>query len=320
MKKIRIGIIGCGWFGNRHLDYLLTEKDVQVVALATGNEEKLLNTAQKVPGVKTFSTHEAMFQSTPMDAALICVPPSMHGEMEQTAAKKGIHLYVEKPLGVSNSTIQENIRIMEASGILCSVGYQERYGAGIDEAREELKAHSPRMLHGRWLGSLPQVHWWRQKKLSGGQVVEQCTHIVDLMRYFAGEARCAHAVALPQINEAGDVEAASILTLSFENGAIGTLQTGCFLQQGIRDVGLNLYAENLAVKFRWEKGVQFQYTDRHVQYLPKQSNHDRALAAFLQAIRTKDAALIRSNYADAAKTFQLTTAMQAAIEARELNA
>ena len=49
MKPIRIGMIGCGWFGNRHLDYLLTRDDVQVTALATPNQEKMLKTALEEP-------------------------------------------------------------------------------------------------------------------------------------------------------------------------------------------------------------------------------------------------------------------------------
>ena len=51
------------------------------------------------------------------------------------------------------------------------------------------------MALGRWMGGMPGVAWWRRQEGSGGQFVEQTTHIVDLLRYCAGEVTEVYAAA-----------------------------------------------------------------------------------------------------------------------------
>ena len=116
---IRIGIVGCGWFGNRHLDYLLTRKDVQVTALASPGKEKLMKTAARVPGVQTFATGAELIQSGLADAVIVTVPPHAHECTEELAAQRGVHLYVEKPLGVDAQTVLSKLEAIEKSGIVC---------------------------------------------------------------------------------------------------------------------------------------------------------------------------------------------------------
>ena len=102
MEKVKIGIVGCGSFGNYHLDTLLRREDVEVVALATENEERLRATGAKVPSARLYPDHRAMFAGEPeLNAILVCVPPSRHGDIEICAAERGVHMYVEKPLALT---------------------------------------------------------------------------------------------------------------------------------------------------------------------------------------------------------------------------
>ena len=85
------------------------------------------------------------------------------------------------------------------------------------------------MCYGCWLGGFPGVSWWRKIEESGGQLVKQTTHVVDLARYLMGEITSVTCVAaLREMNKtypdatAPDVMA---LTVTFESGAIGHFST-----------------------------------------------------------------------------------------------
>lgn len=318
MKRIHVGIVGCGWFGNFHLEYLLKRQDVEVAALVNGGEEALRSTGAKVPGARQYRSFEDMLDKEPeLDALIVCVPPHRHGNIELAGAERGIHLYVEKPLSNSLEQAESFCAAIERAGILCSVGYQERYANGIDQCRAHLSAADVGLLHGRWIGGAPGAAWWRDRVLSGGQVVEQCTHVVDLMRYFAGEA--AEVFAFPGNRHRPELpgftaDSCSAACIRFESGAVATLTTGCLLTDDtLGGVDLQMYAPGVQVGFALHGGLCCRQGGKTTLYEDTADNHARAMAAFVTAVSAGDAAPIRSSYRDALETLKLTMAVERSI-------
>ena len=170
-------------------------------------------------------------------------------------------------------------------------------------------------MRGFYFGPLPPTPWWRRKELSGGQIVEQATHVVDLMRYFAGEADLVAGLGRPGTADGGDVEAASTVNIRFRSGAVANLTSACTLAKQYCP-GLEIVAEGrrlwLDLPPRPAKLVQLDGVDQE-----SVSAHDRFIRedqAFIQAVAGGDRSLIRSDYADAVKTLALTLAMQRAVE------
>src|SRR5438874_2006954 len=69
--------------------------------------------------------------------------------------------------------------------------------------------------------------WWRREALSGGQVVEQATHVLDLARVLAGEVAEVVGATAPSSVEGRDVPDATAVVLRFDSGAVGTVSTSC---------------------------------------------------------------------------------------------
>jgi predicted dehydrogenase len=319
MSKTKIGIVGCGWFGNFHLDNLLKRQDVEVVALVNGGDDALQKTGQKVTAAGLFHSYEEMLeQQSDLDALIVCVQPHRHGNLERDAAARGIHLYVEKPISNDLSQARANLAHIESSGIICSVGYQERYANGIEESKNALGNSAPGYLFGSWMGGAPGVSWWRDKAKSGGQIVEQCTHIVDLMRYFAGEAE--QVFTLPGSNyqpSAADftAESSSAASILFQNGAVANLATACFFgKKAVDAVGLRVFAPELQLEYSFNRGIRCFDKEQSQQYDFTGDHHARALDAFIKAVQLSDASLIRSTYRDALESLRLTIALQLSIE------
>jgi predicted dehydrogenase len=317
-EKLRVGIVGCGWFGNFHLDLLLARGDVEIAALATANEQRLENAGRKAPGARRCRSAAEMLQAERLDAVILCVPPNSHGSIERDCASKGVHLYVEKPLGLGLREARENEAAIRESGIVCAVGYQMRYAPGIAEIRGEILSRGVGAVYGRWIDAAPDSGWWRDKARSGGQVVEQSTHVADLMRYFAGEAESVFAMAREKfVPRSGHFTAddCSVAAIRFRKGAVASLSTGCFCDSGagLFDAGLRLDGRDYRLDVDWKSGLRF-FCGGDERAFPFGGNiHAHAMSAFIEAVKTRDASLIRSDYSDALRSFELTLAIERSI-------
>ena len=135
-RKLRIGIIGCGWIAGAHVDSYKRMPDVEIVAgcdLIPGKAAKFFKDLG-VNGVKTdYASHKEMLddESLKLDAVSICTYNRQHATPAIYALKKGVNVMLEKPFTV---TLDEAIEVMKAekeSGKVLSIGFQPRLDANM---------------------------------------------------------------------------------------------------------------------------------------------------------------------------------------------
>lgn len=318
MNSVKVGIIGCGWFGNFHLNNLLKMEDVEVTALVSTNSEKLQETAKKLPQARLYKDYHDLFDNEKLDAVFICVPPNSHGDIELLAAAHGIHIYVEKPIEISMERAEMIEKAICDAGILSSCGYHERYNTAVNEAKSYVASREIGLVAGQWLGGMPGVKWWRRKEGSGGQIVEQTTHIFDMLRYFFGEVQTVYCKAVTGlITDVPDynIEDASIAVVNFENGIVANIQTGCYFNDKVDGkIGMQIYCRDCIVEYDWMKEIRYITKEKSEKVPAEFTSHFYAAQAFIQAVKTNDASLIRSPYSDAIKTLALTLAANDSIK------
>lgn len=323
MKKTKVGIIGCGWFANVHLDNLLSIEGVEIIAIVGTNKERLDKIGKKVPNARLYNNHKDMFDhETELVAVYICIPPSTHGDAEILAAQHGVHLYVEKPIELSMERALTISKAIDEAGIISCVGYQERYSPEIEHVKDYIKSQKIGLVSGRWIGDMPGVHWWRNKETSGGQIVEQSTHIIDMLRYLFGEASTVYSSGMkgiitdvPNYN----VEDGSSTVITFESGIVATVLTGCYVEP-IADylgVGIQIIGQDTIVDYIWDKEVSYT-TNKGINKVEFDGqSHLKATQVFIEAIRTNHPELIKSSYSDACKTLAITLAANKSMETKQ---
>jgi predicted dehydrogenase len=181
----------------------------------------------------------------------------------------------------------------------------------IGPVRELIVRHPVRMVLGSWLSSTPSPPWWRRETESGGQIVEQTTHLFDLARSLLGEGTPLSAAATRHPRERYpdmDVSDVSIATLRFQNGALGQFAATCLLPTG-GDVSLRLFGDEMLITITQER---VEILDSEGTRTIERRNdpfldEDRA---FLRAAAERDPSLLYCDYEDALKTHRLCCALR----------
>ncbi|MXX40230.1 MAG: Gfo/Idh/MocA family oxidoreductase [Gemmatimonadetes bacterium] len=317
---IKIGFVGTGGIANHHLRTLAQLDEAEMVAFCDVVEEKALDAASEYGG-RAYSHYEALYDSEALDAVYICLPPFAHGQPELAAIERGLPIFVEKPVSTSLDQARAVEAALRAQNLISAVGYHWRYMDTTAKAVELLGDEPVGFALGAWTGGMPGVSWWRVLAESGGQIVEQTTHIFDLARYLLGEVESVHAMARTGLMEDVsnyDVHDASVTNLRFHSGAVASITSACMLSAG-GHVGLELYQKDQVLRIASRALTIDRPSGREVV---EQGNNPTQAEdrAFLQAVQTGDATGIRCDYAEAVKTLAVTlAATQSAIEGRVLS-
>ncbi|CAN5192837.1 hypothetical protein BH18CHL2_BH18CHL2_06730 [soil metagenome] len=249
MSRTRVGIVGAGFIARRHAEVLCTFEDVSLVAVADPVLERASELAAHT-GARAFPGADEMLDASALDAVFICVPPFAHGAPEAATLGRGLPFLVEKPLAADLATAERVAAEVERAGVPTAAGYHWRYLTTTERAQDLLGANPPRLALGYWLDCTPEAGWWRHAELSGGQIVEQTTHVLYLARLLVGEATSVHAVA-SRTSRAGfadmDIADVTAATVRCATGAIGTRASTCLLRWRHR-AGLHLFCDALAIE------------------------------------------------------------------------
>lgn len=311
---VNVAFVGCGGIQQVHYKNLAAMDGVKMVGHCDIEKTRAEAAAEQYGGA-VFTQYEAMYDKVKPDAVYIAVPPYAHDGMEEAAAERDIHMFIEKPIGIDRPMAKRVAARVRDSKIVCSVGYCYRYFDTVNVAREFLKGKAISLICGRWNGGMPGVWWWRRMDKSGGQIVEQTTHIFDLMRYLCGEVAEVHAVAstgcMSKV-EHFSVHDSSVVSLRMKNGATGTITSSCVANHG-GGVSLDIFTPEASVSLS-SGSLTIREDGKITEYLPKNDMYEEESRVFIDAVRSGKKNKIRSSYADAMKTFMVTCAANESIE------
>jgi predicted dehydrogenase len=299
MKTLRTGILGCGGFANRHAQNMITlPEEIELTAFCSRQEKNAREFSEKYSGGKgmIFMDHREMFEKADLDLVVICLPPYAHSDEVDLAAQHGVHILIEKPIALSSEHAWRMVEATEKAGIKTQVGFMFRFGAGIERLKELLNSGEigpAGLMSARYFCNSLHAPWWRDRSKSGGQLVEQIIHMVDLMRYLMGDAVSVYSRQENLFHrEVADytVEDISATVLGFQGGAIGVIYAtnGGIPGQWINDY--RLVSQKLTAEFTDANNAVFHFTAEtpvRTETITSDKNiHLAELQDLLTAIRT----------------------------------
>ncbi|MFN4227046.1 MAG: Gfo/Idh/MocA family protein [Candidatus Ratteibacteria bacterium] len=313
--EVKIGFIGCGGIANAHMNALSKIEGVKFVGMCDVDENRAKAASEKFGG-KVYTDYKKMLEELELDACYICLPPFAHQGQEELCIEKNIPFLVEKPIHLDKNKAKKIVEKIKEKNLITAVGYQDRYQDIISLIKPFFSEKNLGFLSGWWVGGMPQVYWWRRKELSGGQAVEQTTHIFDMTRYLVGEPVEVFAVkriGLMKDVENYNIEDASAVSICYEDGTFGIIFSGCFLKVPGK-CGIDFYFKDKVVEYTERQKVKINYGNKIEEVYEKGDLLLREDSAFIEAVRTKNQSLIKSSYEDGYKSLVFTLAANEAME------
>jgi myo-inositol 2-dehydrogenase/D-chiro-inositol 1-dehydrogenase len=313
---VKIGVVGTGGVAQRHLGVLRTIPELEVVGHVSHVPARAEAQAAQWGG-QPFTTVDELLDGQPADAVWVCVTPDRHGPLEQALIERRIPFFVEKPLSVDLATAEQIATLLGPGAPVVAVGYKFRALDTLERVRELLAQHPPRMVHAVWHGSLPPPPWWRRAAHSGGQVVEQATHVLDLARYLVGEAEVLAGLGgqWPRADAPdSDVPDVSSALLQFQtaDGPIPGFLSATSLLRGSQAIELQLVCEGRVVRLS-ERALVVETGEETHEVLTTIDPFLVEDQAFVDAVREGDPAGVLCSYADALETHRLACAIRDAL-------
>jgi myo-inositol 2-dehydrogenase/D-chiro-inositol 1-dehydrogenase len=302
--KCAIAVVGAGNVARRHASVLGGFPDVRIVGVTDVVPDAAGALAAEY-GARAYPDVAALVAAQP-DAVYVCVPPFAHGPAEEAVLAAGLPMFVEKPLAIDLATAERIAPLAER--VVTAVGLHWRYLAVVERARALLAGREVRLVNGAWLDKVPPVDWWVRRESSGGPVIEQAAHVLDVMRLLAGEVVRVHAAGggRPPVPGA-DVDAATAAMLRFASGAPGTLTTTSALGWKHR-AAVEVIADGLAVSVG-EDALLVRDEEGEHRYpgdpVAARVAVDRAFVDAVQGVADD----VRVPYAEALRTHRLAAAV-----------
>jgi len=239
-------------------------------------------------------------------------------------AERDIPFLTEKPLAADAAHAHLVGAALHGRNLVTAVGYNWRGLDFLPLVRERLADRPARLVLGRWTGTLPPPAWWRHVAESGGQVVEQATHLYDAARLLVGEADVLAASsgrsARPDLPDA-DVDTVASALLLFDGGAIGTFVNTSIL--GSDQISLDLLSDGRRTTITMRPsaaGPRWTLTlddgSRERELATTRDPYDVQAEAFLNAVEQGDPERVLSSYPDALATDRLVRSVVAATGSR----
>ena len=327
MKKVRLGLIGCGGRMGGHMKSFEQMTDtVEVVAVADPIEERRLAAAQRFGCTRIYRDHKELYASESretLDAVVIAIEPTAHDYVEEAAIDLGLPFLVEKPMAMDIAQAREIARRVEEKNLITSVGFQDRYLDLMEMLKEEVdRAPKGGLVYGAWVGGIPGVWWWQKKSTCGGQLVEQNIHLLDGLRWLYGEPLSVYATASTGMIKAGengvspeyDTDDHSTAVIRFANNVTATLVSGCYSKSIRPSCGLMVTLPDAVLEYHLRNNLIIR-TKNETRDIARQVDQTYRLdKAFVEAVATGDASGIRSPYGDALKSLELGFAANESME------
>lgn len=226
-KCVRLGVIGLGNIGQQHIKHVQTEVNYcEVTAICSRNKEAIsgAETAQH------FTDYKALIDSGLVDAVLIATPTMTHFEQGQYALSKGLHVLMEKPIGLS---------CLEGENLITLAGQQQVFALMLNQRTDPLFIEMKQRVDNGELGDIQRTHWtmtnwfrpevyfhvsdWRAtwKGEGGGLLVNQCIHNLDIFQWICGlPSKLTGFCGFGKYHDI-EVEDEATAYLQYANGATG---------------------------------------------------------------------------------------------------
>jgi len=228
MERLRIAVVGLGPMGQVHAANIAKLPNAQLHAVASRRPALAEEVARRLNAERYYADYDQLFADPELHGVVIATGCLEHPDHIVQAARHGLHIFTEKPIGFTLEAVDRALAAVQGAGVHFQVGFMRRFDPGYAAAKQKIDAGAiGRPVLFRATSRDP---FWPEKQDGPGYnttYLDLGVHDFDLARWLTGsEVNQVHtmgrALVYPKLAEFGDVDNA-VVSLAFESGALGTI-------------------------------------------------------------------------------------------------
>ena len=221
MKKLKVGILGCGKMGKVYADWFSANPHCEVTALFNRTFETAVDLAKNYKNSTAKRQWTEIVNDPDIDIIGICTPSHQHLEQLEGSVKAGKHVLCEKPMARDYAESVQMHKIAESASVKVAIGFQMRFHPVVQKIDECLDQIGEVLHIDLEFGMYrPEITWRHQRVQGGGVLKELGTHLIDLACHWVGDI--SSVTAFNKIfSPSRQVEDYSLNLLEFSSGISG---------------------------------------------------------------------------------------------------
>ncbi|MGB9627470.1 MAG: Gfo/Idh/MocA family protein [Thermodesulfobacteriota bacterium] len=290
MKKIRVGVIGVGYFGQFHVEKYAKMRGVELVGVVDIHATRAREIANRFH-TQPFLHHSELFGK--VQAVSITVPTPFHHSITKDFFLHGVDVLLEKPIANTLEEADELVDLARSKGLILQIGHLERFNGAF--LAVERMARNPRLIEAHRLGPFSG---------RGGEVnvvLDLMIHDIDIVLSLVNSrVKEIHAMGLPVLTRSFDVAQAWI---EFENGCTANLIASRVSTEKVRKARIYQPNQILSIDFLFQKASLSKkalprrkrpYPDMVTREIPVKKNDplEVEIASFLRSVRNRKEARV----------------------------
>jgi len=242
MRKLRVGVIGCGRVGSllekdpyrnkpcTHSGAFFACENTQIVCGCDIDPDRLSQFKSDWSVDRLYLDYRQMLAREQLDIVSVASWTSTHKDIVVEAANSGVKgILCEKPIALTLADADEMIQECNSNDVALVINHERRWDQRFEKAKElidEGVIGPLRSIHGSMLCGVPDEKSWKSdlSLVGGGPLLHDGTHLFDLIRYFAGDVKTV--VGFVQRNTALPIEDTASAILTLPGGLLATVQVG----------------------------------------------------------------------------------------------
>jgi polar amino acid transport system substrate-binding protein len=186
---LRTALLGAGSFGRGVLWPALASAGLAPEILVAASGPSASESAKRLGFPRHGTDADRAASDGNVDVVVVATPHDSHARLVATALRAGKHVFCEKPLAIDDAGLDEVARALDASHGILAVGFNRRFSSSAVAAKAFLDAvPGPTVVTYRVnAGEPPEGSWIGDPRVSGGRLVGEACHMVDLASFLCGE-------------------------------------------------------------------------------------------------------------------------------------
>ncbi|OGX15679.1 MAG: hypothetical protein A2166_02805 [Omnitrophica WOR_2 bacterium RBG_13_41_10] len=231
MKKINIGVIGCGHWGPNFIRNFSRMADVNMQAVCDINPDKLIQIKKEYRRIHTYKDYHNLLDNNKLNAVVISTPADTHHKITKEALEKNKHVLVEKPLSLEIAKIKDLIRVAKRTKKILMVGHTFLYNPAVNKVKE--------IIAKKELGKIYYIHSRRTNlgplRKDVNAIWDLSPHDISIINYLLGQMP-EHASAYSQRFLSHKLEDVGFIILKYPNRVLAHIHVSWLDPKKVREM------------------------------------------------------------------------------------